>query len=94
MSQLPDSTRPRRPLTSGQQQRLHLATRRLSELLIEAAPLIELLNADQTPHRFRAALTEVLGMRRFAVVLGGLKAMNCRSASEHAHRPHPKPNTP
>jgi len=87
-----------RPLTSRQQQQLTRATRRLAELLIEATPLIEQLNASDTPHGYRAALTELVGMRRYLTAMFGLKQMNCRAAWNRAHPSHrqaddrPRPN--
>ncbi len=81
-----------RPLTSDEQERLLESATRLSELLVEAAPLIELLNAPTTLPRHRAAFAEQIGMYRFAMTLSGLKTMNSRSVWQHADQGRTRPD--
>jgi hypothetical protein len=69
----------------NEKQQLQRATRRLAALLIEATPLIEQLNSSDTPHEFRAALTELVGMRRYITAMFGLQQMSCRAAWDKAH---------
>jgi hypothetical protein len=75
-----------RPLTSDEHGRLLESASRLSDLLVGAAPLINLLNAAETPPSYRATFAQRVGMYRFATALYGLKAMSDRSVWEHAHR--------
>ena len=74
--------------------RLQQATLRLAELLIDAAPLIELLDSSETPHNYRAALTELVGMRRYLAAMSSLQHMSSRAAWDKAHPRHQPGSSP
>ncbi len=61
------------------------AVQRLAELLIEAAPLVELLNSPSTSHAYRSALRQAVGPDRYFAVVTALEQMCSWRTWELAH---------
>lgn len=63
------------------------AVRSLAALLIQAAPLVELVNSPETSHEHRALLRELVGGERYAIVTASLRQMCSWRTWETAHAP-------
>lgn len=61
------------------------AARQLAELLTEAAPLAELLNAPETPHEIRATLRELVGREQYFELANTLHQMCSMRGWQMAH---------
>jgi hypothetical protein len=72
-------------LTATQRQHLARAARQLADLLIEAAPLAELLDSPATPSLYRTALRDLVGPERYFKLTNVLNAMCSLRAWEFTH---------
>jgi len=71
--------------TSDQKQRLARAARQLAGLLIEAAPLAEVLSSPDTPSPYRLAVRDMVGHERYFELTTTLNQMSSWRAWEVAH---------
>lgn len=61
------------------------AVRSLADLLIQAAPLVKLVNSPETSHNHRALLRELVGGERYALLSVSLRQMCSWRTWEVAH---------
>lgn len=73
------------------ERRLVRAARQLADLLREAKPLVDILNSPGTPHSYRAAVRDWVGLDRYFVLVTRLQAMTSQRAWEAAYPYEPIP---
>jgi hypothetical protein len=70
---------------SSQQRRLARAAQQLADLLTEAIPLAEVLNAPKTPHKYRTMLRELVGPEQYFELTNTLRQMCSMRGWQMAH---------